>query len=316
MRGSGGCLAPDFADAPSGLRLLNILITTVLIAMSDILVHRFPIEKTFDHHGYPAVGRCIYCESPDTHLTKEHIIGKAIGGTVTLAKASCVKCRDITRDIEQFCFRGVLRNLRLRDGFKSSHPKGQPVKARIRSMDDTQTVIEVPTSELPNVMVLPKVPPPICIFGEWPTPASVSLVVLDVGVESPMNHRIDIGPFCADTYGKMLAKIAHSYAVAELGIENFDPLLPAVIADDASMPFRFVGCIGQVGNNLPKEDILHRLSFECWEVSGVLYAVVVIRILAYTGAPDYHVVVGTVPEIPMAAMTRGFSSRIASTQNL
>jgi hypothetical protein len=280
-----------------------------------IIVHQFPVEKTLSEFGYPKVNVCIYCGKMPSHLTKEHIIGKAIGGTITLAKSSCVPCREITRELERSCFRDMMRYFRLKSGFRSSHPKKGKVKIPARIGEDPPVILELARHELPGVACLFKTPPPTMFFGDWPRPESVTLWQFVSDMKWPTNTVFSSGRLHCKTYYRMLAKVAHSYAVAELGLGNFNPFLQSTIRYHEPDPFRYIGCIGQTGKrNYPKEKCLHRLNFECWETKDGLFMVLRMRLLAYIGAPEYHAVVGSVSEIPKAAMTRAFSSKMLSTQ--
>jgi hypothetical protein len=68
------------------------------------------------------IGACIYCNSTEPPLTQEHVLPKGLAGfkapighheAIILRKASCEKCREITRVIEGDCMRGMdnLRNI-------------------------------------------------------------------------------------------------------------------------------------------------------------------------------------------------------------
>src|SRR5215203_5373988 len=109
--------------------------------MDDPVIHKRPIEKWFDQHGYRNVGRCIYCTSHKGSLTKEHIIAKALNGTITLAGSSCQQCQRITRALEDFCFNEMMRPFRLKVGFRTSHPKHMPVAVPAREGEDPQTIL-------------------------------------------------------------------------------------------------------------------------------------------------------------------------------
>ena len=309
------------------MRRLVPPITSGDLAIMDhpkIIIHKFPPETTFSEFGYPKVNTCIYCGKSPHYLTKEHIIGNAIGGTVTLAKSSCVPCREITREIERACFRGMMQYFRLKSGFHSSHPKKGKVKIPARIGEDPPVILELARHELPGYIGLFKTPPPTMFFGAWPRPDSVSLWQFWSDMKWPKNTVFSSGQLHCETYYRALAKVAHSYAVAELGLGNFEPYLPPVIGniccpntgDPIRDPFRYIGCIGQIADeNYPSEECLHRLDFECWETDKGLFMVLRMRLLAYIGAPEYHAVVGSVSEIPKAAMTRAFSSKMLSTQS-
>ena len=97
-----------------------------------------------------------------------------------------------------------------------------------------------------------------------------------------------------DALCRVLAKIAHSYAVAELGLGGFTPLLREFIRGEGGDRFRYVG--GEFKPGAPGAG-LHEIGFE-QGVTG--YLVVRIRLFASLGAPVYRVVVGLPlnPEAP------------------
>ena len=92
-------------------------------------------------------------------------------------------------------------------------------------------------------------------------------------------------PFCL-----MLAKIAHSFAVAELGVGGIDPFLTDMIRHrDLSNRAGFIG--GGEGNEPPSND-LHELAFDTAISSEPNVIAVRIRLLGILGTPTYHVAVG------------------------
>ena len=71
---------------------------------------------------------------------------------------------------------------------------------------------------------------------------SVSIVGID------KSHRMDAGDF-----GRMLAKIGHSYAVAELGLDGFKPVLTNIIR--GQRPFSLTHYIGSQVTTTEREPI-------------------------------------------------------------
>jgi hypothetical protein len=62
---------------------------------------------------YPPAGLCVYCESVEQLLSREHIIARGLGGRLVLPEASCAQCRKITSEIEFMCLRAILGNVRV-----------------------------------------------------------------------------------------------------------------------------------------------------------------------------------------------------------
>jgi hypothetical protein len=87
-------------------------------------------------------------------------------------------------------------------------------------------------------------------------------------------------------YARMLAKIAHSYAVAICGFGTFDAILPEIILGHAKDIYRSVG--GAIVDLSEDSDELHRLSIRTYPGLITVY----IRLFAFMGAPAYEIAVG------------------------
>jgi hypothetical protein len=100
-----------------------------------------------------------------------------------------------------------------------------------------------------------------------------------------------IKPWLSSLYAmaqcRVLAKIAHSFAVAKLGLAGFIPMLPAFILGKNDRNFYYVG--GTLDKSGAGTE-LHELGFEVDESN---YLVVRIRLFSSLGAPVFRVVVGT-----------------------
>jgi hypothetical protein len=99
------------------------------------------------------------------------------------------------------------------------------------------------------------------------------------------------GGFSAPIFGHMLAKIAHSYAVAELGMDGFNPILNNLIRGLPTLHMaQFVG-----GNFLPepKSTDLHEISIKLSNrIDGRGFWVVRVRLFADLDMPAYYIVAG------------------------
>jgi hypothetical protein len=93
----------------------------------------------------------------------------------------------------------------------------------------------------------------------------------------------------AQRFSQMLAKIAHSYAVARFGINGFSPLLLEHILGTGECPWHFVG--GRA-HDLPATNSLHEIEHEWCSANGNIYLLIRVRLFASFGAPDYWVVTG------------------------
>ena len=104
---------------------------------------------------------------------------------------------------------------------------------------------------------------------------------------------VEVGPFC-----QMLAKIAHSYAVAEYGMIGFNPLLLDVILDVENIDTAHLigGTLDCPGNRITQQATsdLHGLMLYEKDVRGKKYLICDIQIFACCGTPIYTVVVGEI----------------------
>jgi len=85
----------------------------------------------------------------------------------------------------------------------------------------------------------------------------------------------------------MLAKIAHAYAVAELGLDSFTPFLSDIILNKSPM---YIGhYVGGLRHDEKGDDLHH---IEISNFGAKRYVVVEIRLFANRTLPLYVVVVG------------------------
>lgn len=121
------------------------------------------------------------------------------------------------------------------------------------------------------------------------------------------------GSFDSGVLSQLLAKVAHAYAVAELGHESFTPFLPELIFEKhkskvVALANRLIGGINQVewpaaSNNL------HEISLRPVALAESTYIVATVRLFAFLGTPIYEVVVGerpnaAIPEVAAAIHRR------------
>ena len=183
---------------------------------------------------YSAVGHCVYCGRRNVALGKEHIIPLGLDGGFILLKSSCSKCADITKRVENYCLRKMFGLFRAQINLQSNRHKKNKPQFHIRTVSGLKKTID------------PKEAPSILLFPLLNTPSLLntgSLHKLPLIIKG--HKRIDIakgtlihkneGPLVLNyhydliTFGRMLAKIAHSFAIAELGTENFTPLLLDIV---------------------------------------------------------------------------------------
>jgi hypothetical protein len=92
-----------------------------------------------------------------------------------------------------------------------------------------------------------------------------------VGVDKA--HRMDAGDF-----GRMLAKIGHSYTVAQLGLDGFKPVLTNIIR--GQRPFFLTHYIGSQVVTTEQGTDLHEVSFDKTGLAAGVFVVVRVRLFA------------------------------------
>ncbi|HEV2676388.1 MAG TPA: HNH endonuclease [Aliidongia sp.] len=186
---------------------------------------------------FAPIGRCIYCGSSGRGtLTKEHIIPIGIGGGLILPQASCTPCQQEINRFETICMRKIFLPFRRATGLVrhgSDLPKSIPLIFDL----DLRGPTFVSLDEHPNVVVIPALRNlPGILAGGAPSNRVDFDYKIFAGVEImeetqkrlEEQKRVGIG-IDGFAWVRLLAKIAHGIAVAELGLEGFNPELPDLI---------------------------------------------------------------------------------------
>lgn len=249
---------------------------------------------------YPEVGRCIYCGAtsyaPDSNrfLAREHIIPEALSGGLELPRASCRSCERKINKWEAMLLRGSLLGCRTYLDLETKRPKDRPRALPLfRPGPDPNPKVMIPIEDYPANLMLMAFDTPRLLSGA----ATLSV---------PWMHIFrDVAQLLADRYGlaefaipsldpyalcRMLAKIAHAYTVAELGLDGFVPLLPHLIVGPYEGWDRFY--VGGLHDIEPAGESLHEIAVEPVTAETWRYVVVRIRLFASVPAPTYRVVSG------------------------
>ncbi len=174
--------------------------------------------------GY--IGKCIYCGSTEPPLTDEHTISEGFGGTDYLQAATCETCRAETAKAENAL--GVSLEPLLRSvGILGKKKKIKKVRVKGR-VDRKLFSQDLDPSEIAVLALFP-------IFSEPPrfmlgNESSENITFETQVFFNPqrLGHCGAAGSFrkaSPDQFAKMVAKIAHATAVAELGLGSFEPFL-------------------------------------------------------------------------------------------
>jgi hypothetical protein len=245
---------------------------------------------------YSEVNRCIYCGTDEEKLSKEHIIPYALGGTLVLPKSSCRKCADIINKAEQFCLRTMFGPLRIRLDFptrrRKERPKTIPLEI-ITSVGDREQRILSP-HEIPLVCIGFSFPIPGILRGLPPSETCNGKLIVrfqDDEVRKYLNNgKIKLGTSNIYDFCRMIAKIAHSYAVASLGYGAFNPMLPDLILGKSKFFQHLVG--GDVTTKSQNAQVLHELKLQNCLFNGIEYVLASLQLFSFIGMPWYQIVVG------------------------
>jgi hypothetical protein len=253
---------------------------------------------------------CIYCnETDDAPLTQEHIIPVNLGGALIIENASCSACSGQTHAFEGHAC-NALRPVRRQMGFpqKRRGAKGRENRKaeRFVVMLDKNRV-KVPIEEFPAMLMSLVFPFPGILLNEKPEDKPLTGGVYSAELMEGFGDKLNKlkakyransvgimgveprGRGEEDDFGRMLAKIAHAYAAADLGCGNFHPFL--VHAIRGVKPYYFPYFIGSgIGKEPPTTD-LHQIEFD---ESGThnRFVVVKIRLFSNRDTPTHYVVAG------------------------
>ena len=196
---------------------------------------------------YMPVGSCIYCGSKEwsagqhRRLGDEHIVPEGLGGILVLPEASCKDCERVTSQLEQEWLKSSFYSARVQKGLgkkKRRPPRYLPLKIQKKG----RTVWEsIPIEKYPAIIVTLVFHHPDILSDREPVEkelyGGVALGILPTFSQHMKkylpNEAVIFEPprsnATSQHLGRMLAKIAHSYAVAELGLEGFKPCLQKII---------------------------------------------------------------------------------------
>jgi HNH endonuclease len=256
---------------------------------------------------FPPVNRCIYCDASNVELTDEHIIPFSLGGIMELPKSSCKPCAKITHAFEYTCARQIFGKFRIRHNIKTRRKKERPTHLTALATDSTGNPKEVilRAADYPTELFLYKFKIAKALIG-MPPSANIPLEWEPIGIgshdEMVAFEKRHGGAFTARVvmqpieFGRLLAKIAHSYAVAELGLNSFFPLTLDVIlgrTDDISY---VVGGSYEIAPRVPDAGHLTSIEYRVDPYMKKSLIIVNIRLFASIHTPSYHVVVGRIQE--------------------
>jgi hypothetical protein len=262
---------------------------------------------SFQPKRYPPVGRCIYCgdplydrQHPSRALGEEHVIALSLGGTLILPEASCRKCEKITSGLETHCAEQFVGQNREHLGLRTRHrTKPRALIPIERHVDGRIEKAKVPIGDHFAALAMFNFGPAGILLDLPPTEEFAGNVVFaslhpDPGRRARSTGNVNFvrrGGFDAPIFGRMLAKIAHSYAVAERGLGAFQPFLPNLIRGIG--PRYLAQCVGGSLVPEPSSSNRHELSMQTHRrADKEEFLVVRLRLFANKDMPTYYIVAG------------------------
>ncbi|MFZ3328156.1 MAG: hypothetical protein WA231_20725 [Methylocella sp.] len=228
---------------------------------------------------------CIYCGAKRysidrVKLGEEHIVPYCINGDHVLPLASCKKCERITGGLEQQLFGAHGHFRAARSALSAKSRRGRPAKAfqtiPLITIESGQTVhLNMPRNYAPHYLFDVEIDAP---------PNSAVIRPLGMPIGAP---GIKLSNFF-----RLPAKIAHSFATAELGVGAFRPLLLDYIKDQQAndVPWRLIG--GAPWKEPSNKD--YEISWREQTVQGIKHVVVEMRLLARLNYPKFIVIAGII----------------------
>jgi hypothetical protein len=226
--------------------------------------------KILNEKAYRPVGRCIYCGCTDD-LRREHILPFGLSGTAVLPQSTCEGCAKITGQTERTVLRGPMWAVRVYRGLKSRRkhkdaPKTYPltiVKA------GNEEIVQLSAEDYPILLHFPIFSPPGLLSPEGyvsgirlvgvatltfgPKPEEVARVLGASEIQVSQSHQ-------PSEFGRMLAKVAYTFAVAEDQlrlIEGESPVIAAILGQTDEIG-KWVGTLSDPFTRYPGQ--LHRIS--------------------------------------------------------
>jgi hypothetical protein len=256
---------------------------------------------------FAAVNSCIYCGDKKA-LSDEHIVPLGLGGRWVLPKSSCAECSEKTSAFERTCQRTMFGPLRMYYNLptrrRKKRPKKLPLKVKL-TPDAEWSLIDVDREVCPFLVLFPLLQMPDELSGRttsgergavvqhlWIRAASFRDRIIPhldaLAAELNVAAIEPTATVSAPEFFRMLAKIAHAFAVAEMGLGSFAPFLTSMICDaDTSNSVQYIGGLPHA---VPAAVGLHDLSFGSCDRPDIV--AVRIRLLAVLETPTYFVAVG------------------------
>ncbi len=263
---------------------------------------------------YSAVKRCIYCGqlgSQSEPLGEEHIIPQSFGGNYTLPEASCRSCEAVTSAIENHCMLEMIStarpHLNIRGRQKSDFNRKGPVYVPKGPFISS---VSVPIDKHPGALMIPALKVAGAFssaFNRIPTSTNWYVPEARAMFRKAMTPDVAQRAWAIDKSGlnfnkqglrllqfyRFIAKIGHSFTVAELGNDTFSPtLINMIMGIEPINVDYFVGSELYARAASPLNH-LHEIGFAKPITTRYVEAIVVrVRLFSNLGAPTHYAVSG------------------------
>jgi hypothetical protein len=204
--------------------------------------------------------------------------------------------------------RNYLGAFRIKSGFPTRRPKERPdfIDLDYFKTHDQQPIAHLrtertPTDKAPLSCTLWHFELPGIVQGIEPKPGMISGQVWAVSVKEeahsyPDGTAIRIGRIEPGLYARVLAKIAHGYAVAEVGIDGFHHALPSLILGKSDDFCHLVGS----KPDIPPENTAGPIFDLAWSIifigkgpfSKKPYLAIEVRLFPFFKSPEYQIIAG------------------------
>lgn len=160
---------------------------------------------------------------------------------------------------------------------------------------DKESETAVPPDKFPLIYSALKLPVPGILIGRDPNAQVDYEIWAGYNVDEfkalglKDKEGIRIAPVAEVEFTRLLAKIAHAYAVAELGFDAFEHALSLYIRNRPMKALEWIG--GDIEIPPPRAG-LHDIRWRIQRAGDSHYVVVDLRLFSFVGSPQYHVVVG------------------------
>jgi hypothetical protein len=236
------------------------------------------------------------------NLRREHIIPHKLGGQLILHNACCVPCQDfINKEIETPTLKRMWLVPRTHLNLPTSAKRSSLRLGRWKDSGETFPpdltdldfrFDDVPLDTHPLRIIFSKFLPPGILWNRALTD-QFTITGIDAFVDqkatppsdSPDERTADFQPFSPDLLCRSIAKMAHSGAIAELGVDAFAPMLPDIIMKRSSHISHLVG--SQIGKGHRKQ-ALHEILLTIKRG----FVIASVQLFARFGLRPFHVVVG------------------------